>query len=100
MPRNTDLKSARTSHLSFRMSAFTVVNTNFAGFFFLVDQTRYAQTETKSSVGSNGEGGTITIELQAGQVVQIENQFGSMVEGTDNDGVYLSWFTGHLIQRL
>ena len=58
-------------------------------FYILVGDVRYP-------LGS----ATINIELTAGQVVRIENDWSTTIYGTDSTGYIYSWFSGHLLSAL
>ena len=71
-------------------------------FYFLVDETRYAEKDGVSG-GSNeapASSATINVQLNAGQLVRIENVGSTLVYGTFGEGYIQSWFTGHLLYAL
>ncbi len=81
----------------------TKYGNNYHGtFYWLVDADRvaikdaYFQNSDSQPQGS----ATITLELQAGQIVRVENFASTRVFGTDDSGLILSWFTGHLLYAL
>ena len=68
-------------------------------FYFLVDEVRYAEKDGVSG-GSNeapASSATINLQLNAGQLVRIENVGSTLLYGTHAEGFVQSWFTGHLL---
>ena len=70
-------------------------------FYILVAKMRYAFVNEFANTNSIPLGSaTISIELTAGQVVRIENDWSTRIYGTDSAGFIYSWFTGHLLYAL
>ena len=70
--------------------------------FLLVDGVRYAYHDISAGPdGSHDPTGsfTITIQLKAGQLIQVENDNSDGVSGT-YDGYLQSFFTGHMACRI
>ena len=78
------------------------IGNEFSGtFYFLVDEVRYAVVEEYTDDDAwPGGYATINMELSAGQLVRIENVGSTILYGTETDGFYFSWFTGHLLYAL
>ena len=77
-------------------------NDYHGSFFFLVDEVRYAEKDGLYG-GSNeapASSATINLQLNAGQLVRIENIGSTLVYGTFAEGYIQSWFTGHLLYAL
>ena len=73
------------------------------GFWFLVDEVRYAYKDGEDPGSTNSlpsGSATINVELTAGQIVRIENRGSSVIYGTDAEEFMNSWFTGHLLYAL
>ena len=78
-------------------------NNSDGGFWFLVDEVRFAYKDAEDPSSSNilpAGSATISLELTAGQIVRIENRGSSVLYGTDAEGFMNSWFTGHLLYAL
>ena len=83
-----------------RFSVTKTSNLHQADFFLLVDGTRFAYHDLNASIyGSYYPTGsfTITIQLNAGQLVQVENDNSDYVFGTVDPGYIQSFFAGHLL---
>ena len=81
-----------------RFSVIKTSNSQRSFFWILVDDQRYAHYVLYSSGSGTPPGSiTITLELNAGQIVRVENEYSSIVYGIDATGAIRSWFTGHMI---
>ena len=71
-------------------------------FYFLVDEIRYAEKDGHSGDSNQAPASSATINLQlnAGQLVRIENVGSTLLYGTHAEGFVQSWFTGHLLYAL
>ena len=90
-------------YLFCRFSVNKQGNDHFGNFYFLVDGAQYAYKAlyTVDSDPFPSASATITIELLAGQVVQIENVISTLVYGTNTDAGFIhSWFTGYLLYAI
>ena len=71
-------------------------------FYFLVDEVRYAEKDGVSG-GSNeapASSATVNLQLNAGQLVRIENVGSTLIYSTHAEGFVQSRFTGHLLYAL
>ena len=96
------LESANCHRLDyvFRFSVTKKSDQQRSYFWIVVDDERYALYSLYSA-GSQPPGSlTITLELTAGQIVRVENDYSSIIYGTDSAGAIRSWFTGHLLYAL
>ena len=67
-------------------------------FSFLVDGTLVAVVDEYNNDGPQPQGtGTITLQLTAGQIVQVGSFVSSVIYGTDVAGYIRTWFTGFLL---
>ena len=70
-------------------------------FWIVVDDQRYARFLMYSSDTTPPGSTTINLELNAGQIVMVENDHSTVIFGTEKpSGAILSWFTGHMIYAL
>ena len=89
------------SFFDVRFSVVKHGNYYSGAFYILVDKARYAFVNEFANTNSTPLGSaTINIELTAGQVVRIENDWSTRIYGTDSDGYIYSWFSGHLLYAL
>ena len=83
-----------------RLSATKTGNEAHGSFWFLVDNTRVAYVEGfEPDAPLPRASTTIILELTAGQLVQIENNYSTIIVGTNGLGMN-SWFTGFLLYAL
>ncbi len=78
-------------------------NNEHGSFYILVDGVRFVYKDSwfYNSNPSPSGAASITVELEAGQVVSIENFGSDTVYGkTHFDTYYNSWFSGHLLYTL
>lgn len=91
----------RSSYLIFRFSITKRSDLNRSQFWLLVDQERYAYSSLYTDSHSTpSDSTTINIQLTAGQLVRVENDYSSLVYGTNSEGYILSWFTGFMLYAL
>ena len=94
MPYKLDL------YFKCRFSVTKTSNLERSNFWILVDDQRYAGHFLYTADVPPAGSATIILQLTAGQIVRVENQYSSIIYGTSSDGVILSWFTGHLLYPL
>ena len=75
-------------------------NRDSSYFWLLVDDQRYAVHYLYATEYAPSGSITINLELEAGQIVRVENDYATVIFGTGNDGAIHSWFTGHLLYSL
>ena len=71
-------------------------------FHFTVDEVEYALFDTDlTNTGDSTPStfATINVELNAGEIVRIQNLGSTTIYGL-SDGIIRSWFTGHLLYAL
>ena len=74
-------------------------STNIISGYWLTTSATYLKDYTAPDPTPSGSA-TIILELTAGHIVRVENDYSNIIYGTDNSGTIRSWFTGHMLYEL
>ena len=95
------VKSLKSYTVFFRFPVTKKSSHERSYFWIVVDDQRYARFLMYSSDTTPPGSTTINLELNAGQIVMVENDHSTVIFCTEKpSGAILSWFTGHMIYPL